>query len=60
MPRCRKKSSKKTPARNDRLSPKKGFLRLMGMHDKKYFSDDDITYYKKALNFSNIFINNIS
>ena len=48
------------PARNDSLSPKKEFLRLMGMHDKKYFSDDDITYYKKALNFSNIFMNILS
>ena len=32
----------------------------MGMQDKKYFSDDDITYYKKALNFSNIFMNILS
>ena len=29
------------------------------MQDKKYFSDDDITYYKKALN-SNIFMNILS
>ena len=60
MPRRRKKSSKKTPARNDTPSPKKDFLRLMGMHDKKYFSDDDITYYKKALNFCAVFMNILS
>ena len=35
------KSSKKMPVRNDSLSPKKRIPETYGMHDKKYFSDDD-------------------